>query len=151
MTKWWALTIRTIMGAYWVYFSSQKWLDSTWVRAIIRDAGLTNPYPLLASLITNNILPRWAEFTFVTTMVEAALGFALLLGIFTRLSSLLGAGVSGALALSFIGLLSDPPIAWFYLFSITGNISVLTNDPVEPWGLDRLLVRKWPRLVRLGA
>ncbi len=151
MSKWWAFTIRTIMGAYWIYFSSQKWLDSSWVKAIIRDAGLTNPFPFFASLITNNILPRWAEFTLVITMVEAAVGFALLLGVFTRLSSLLGAAVLGGLAMSFIGLFTEPPIAWFYLFSITGNISVLANDPLEPLGLDRLLVRKWSRLVQLGA
>lgn len=91
--------------------------------AAVEKYGLTAVVPVPAEL--------WVVGAFA---VETALGVAILLGVMTRLSAVVGFAV---LTLAMFGLADDPVIAHVGLFGLS---SVLVLTGAGRWSLDRLLL-----------
>ena len=132
------------MGFYWLYFSSQKWFDNAWVKPILDQAAVTNPNQTIGSILRDFVIPNWQLIITFQTVLEAAIGILLLIGLFTRVAGILGTLLASSLLLTFIGSLDVPVFVWFYLLSAFTNLTVAISDAGRNFGLDSLLVKKWP-------
>ena len=132
------------MGFYWLYFSSQKWFDNAWVKPILDQAASTNPNQTIGTLLRDFVIPNWQPLTTFQTVLEAVIGILLLIGLLTRVAGILGTLLASTLLLTFIGSLDAPVFVWFYLLSAFANLTVAISDAGRNFGLDSLLVKKWP-------
>jgi uncharacterized membrane protein YphA (DoxX/SURF4 family) len=140
----WKALLRVLLGVYWLYFSSQKWFDISWVKPILEEAARTNPVPLVSIALSNVVIPNWQSFTILQTVTEAAIGALLLIGFLTRFAGTLGAILGSTLLLTFLGALDAPVFAWFYIFTATSSLTVATSDSGKRLGIDQFLERKYP-------
>ena len=132
------------MGFYWLYFSSQKWFDNGWVKPILDQAAATNPNQAIGSILMDFVIPNWQPIIIFQTVLEGAIGILLVIGLLTRVDGILGTLLASTLLLTFIGSLDAPVFVWFYLLSAFTNLTVAISDAGRSFGLDSLLVKKWP-------
>ncbi len=136
--------LRLIIGFYWFYFSSQKWFDYSWVKPILDHAAETNPIPALAGLLRDSVIPNWQIITRTETIMEAAIGVLLVIGLLTRIAGTLGAFLASGLLFAFLGSLDAPVFAWFYILSALMSLTVSLSDAGKILGLDAVLATKRP-------
>jgi len=130
------------MGFYWLYFSSQKWFDNSWVKPILEHAAASNPNPAYTALLTNLVIPNWLIITQIQTITEAMIGSLLLIGFLTRIAGTLGAILTINLAVCFLGLLNEPALVWFYVLSASSSMTVAVSDAGRIFGIDGMLTNK---------
>jgi thiosulfate dehydrogenase [quinone] large subunit len=96
--------------------------------------------------LVNVMIPNWTLFGWMTLITETFIGATLILGLFTRLGSLVAIGM--ALNIT-IGILSVPhEWVWTYIMLISFPVLFLLTDAGRSFGLDSLLV---PRLEHATA
>lgn len=135
--------IRTTLGVYWIYFSSQRWLDYSWAKDLLIDAAKANTLPIYGEILRSMAVPNWEIVIVTQTVLEAIVGFLLLLGLLTRLSAIVGVVLAVNLTLTFTPSASDFGLVfWFYLLSVVANASVITDESNRWIGLDRFLTKK---------
>lgn len=132
------------MGFYWIYFSSQKWFSTAWVKPVLDESAATNPIRIVGMVLRDFVIPSWQPITTFQTVLEAIIGILLLIGLFTRVAGILGTILASTLLLTFIGSLDAPVFVWFYLISAVANMTVAILNAGRNFGLDSLLVKKWP-------
>lgn len=108
------------------------------------QAAATNPNQTIGGILRDFVIPNWQPIIIFQTVLETAIGLLLLVGLFTRVVGILGTILASSLLLTFIGSLDAPVFVWFYLLSAFTNLTVAISDAGRNFGLDSLLVKKWP-------
>lgn len=101
--------------------------------------------PGLKPLVNDLILPNWDIFQWVVTGIEVGVGSLLVLGLATRFGALIGLGMQLFLAAVYFSSgrwMFEQPHEYVPMFILA---IVATG---RYWGLDRLVVRRWPNLTR---
>ena len=95
-------------------------------------------------ILSDFVIPNWQPITTSQTILEAVIGTLLLIGLFTRVSGILGTLLASTLLVTFLGSIDAPVFIWFYLLSASASLTVAISDAGKSLGLDRLLEKKWP-------
>jgi thiosulfate dehydrogenase (quinone) large subunit len=96
--------------------------------------------------LVNVMIPNWTFFGWMTLITETFIGATLMLGLFTRLGSLVAIGM--ALNIT-IGIVSVPhEWVWTYVMLIMLPVIFLFTDAGRSFGLDSFIA---PRLDRAAA
>lgn len=114
-------------------------------RQIRRGAPKGTGVPGLKRFTNNVALAHWKTFQWVVTGVELGAGALLILGLASRLAALIDLGEQLFLALVYFSSnrwLFEQPHEYVPL------LILLVVPAGRYWGLDGLLVRRWPRLAR---
>src|SRR5437588_469217 len=103
----WQSLVRLGVGAYWLYFASQKWPAPFglpphgigWMHKLLVDSAQTNPVPGLGALLTQLVLPNWQLFATAQAVAETTVAVLLIIGLATRPAALLATplGPAGSL------------------------------------------------------
>ena len=98
------------------------------------------------AFLLNVMIPNWTFFGWMTLVTETFIGVTLILGLFTRLGSLVAIGM--ALNIT-IGIVSVPhEWVWTYVMLVALPVIFLLTDAGRSFGLDAFLA---PRLDRAAA
>jgi thiosulfate dehydrogenase [quinone] large subunit len=102
--------------------------------------------PAYRDFLVNVMIPNWTFFGWMTLVTETFIATTLILGLFTRLGSLVAIGM--ALNIT-IGIVSVPhEWVWTYVMLIMLPVLFLFTDAGRSFGLDSLVA---PRLDRAAA
>jgi uncharacterized membrane protein YphA (DoxX/SURF4 family) len=133
------------LGAYWLYFASQKWSGVSWVHPLIVAAGAQNPVPGVHELLVRVVTPNWFLFAEAQTAGETLAGALLVLGLATRWAAGLAVLLSVGLSLSIAFTIPDLGLRWLYYLAVFTSLAVAVNGPGS-LALERLLpVPRWLR------
>jgi uncharacterized membrane protein YphA (DoxX/SURF4 family) len=141
----WQLALRGIVGSYWIFFSSQRWLNPFGVRDITITATQGNYIPVYGTLLRAVILPNPELTILAVTFLESAVGFMILLGVLPKVAATLGAIDSVNLTLTFSFCTcpwteSDFPLTfWFYFSALLLNVQLLFDESWKAAGIERLV------------
>jgi thiosulfate dehydrogenase [quinone] large subunit len=92
------------------------------------------------------MIPNWTVFGWMTLITVTFIGVTLILGLFTRLGSVVALGMAINIT---IGIMSVPhEWVWTYIMLITFPALFLLTDAGRSFGLDSFLA---PRLERAAA
>ena len=134
--------LRIIIGAMWWQQSLWKipphydWGLIHWMQEMVEHASTQ----LQSGLVRDFVLPNIAVFGPLVYAVEVAIAASLILGLLTRLSSVLGALMAINL---WLGLYSAPgEWPWTYMFLVVLELLYLLNPPGRSLGFDALLWRR---------
>lgn len=96
--------------------------------------------------LVNVLIPNWTFFGWMTLITETFIGVTLILGLFTRLGSVVAIGMAANIT---IGILSVPhEWVWTYTMLIMLPVLFLLTDAGRSLGVDAYLA---PRLDRAAA
>lgn len=96
--------------------------------------------------LVNVMIPHWTFFGWMTLITETLIGVTLMLGLFTRLGSLVAIGMAANIT---IGILNVPhEWGWTYVMMIMLPAMFLLTDAGRSFGLDAFLA---PRLEEAGV
>jgi uncharacterized membrane protein YphA (DoxX/SURF4 family) len=126
-TQLWHSLFRIGVGAFWLYFASQKWQGIGWMQPMMEQAARSNPVPGLHELLTQVVAPHWAPFALAQSAGETAVGVLLVAGIATRPAACLGALLGLDLALTVAFLTPDPGLRWLYYLAVLASVEVAVN------------------------
>jgi uncharacterized membrane protein YphA (DoxX/SURF4 family) len=146
----WRSLFRIGVGAYWLYFASQKWpaplnhgID--WMQGYIVDAARLNPVPGLHAFLVQVVVPNWMPFALAQAVGETLAGVLLVLGLATRPAALIATLLALNLSLTVAFTVGDIGIRWLYYLPVLASFEVLVNGG-GAWALDRApLVPAWLR------
>ncbi len=142
--------LRGIVGVMWWQQSLWKIPPNFdgliyWMKQLVDHAAI----PLQGDLVAQVVLPNIAVFGPLVYLTEVAIGVSLMLGLFTRLGALAGAGMAINL---WLGLYSAPgEWPWTYFFLIVIQLLFLVDPPGRSLGVDVLLRAALLRGRPLGA
>jgi len=143
--------VRVGVGAYWLYFASQKWPAPYgapphgigWLLPLMEAAAKTNPVPGLQTVFSRLVVPNWQFFAIAQTVTETVVGVLLILGIATRPAALVGTLVAIELSLTVAFLQTDVGLRWLYYLPIPATLAVFVGGAGSV-GVGRLLSRpRW--------
>jgi uncharacterized membrane protein YphA (DoxX/SURF4 family) len=143
----WQSLFRIGVGAFWLYFASQKWPEPLgvgpthgigWMHPLMEKAAQVNPILPLHDLLTQLVLPNWSLFAMAQAVGETAVGVLLILGIATRPAALVGTLLALNLSLTVAFTVSDPGLRWLYYLPVLASFEVFVN------GSGRLAVDRAP-------
>jgi uncharacterized membrane protein YphA (DoxX/SURF4 family) len=153
----WNWVFRVSMGIMW--WSQTLWkLPPTygglrfWTDQIVKGAA----FPVHTDFVRSVVLPHFTFFAFQVYVSEVLIAVSLMLGLFTRLGSLLGALSAVNLYLGLYRIPSEWP--WTYGFMILLQVMLFVHHVGRSLGIDAMLVRgiqrpsprgTWGRLVTL--
>jgi uncharacterized membrane protein YphA (DoxX/SURF4 family) len=154
MAPLWPLALaRIVYGLLW--WQQSKWKVPSDDFGRISGGGLWYwtqqeiQYPTVLaykSFLVNVVVPHWTFFGWLTLVTETFIGATLLLGLFTRLGSLVAIGMAVNVT---IGILSVPhEWVWTYTMLIMWPVVFLLTDAGRSFGVDGFLA---PRLDRAAA
>ena len=133
------------LGAYWLYFASQKWSGVAWVHPVLQAAAARNPVPGVHELLVQVVAPHWLVFAQAETVGETVAGALLVVGLATRWGAALAVLLSVGLSLSVAFTISDIGLRWLYYLAVFASLAVAVNGPGS-LALERLLpVPRWLR------
>jgi uncharacterized membrane protein YphA (DoxX/SURF4 family) len=133
------------LGAYWLYFASQKWGGVSWVHPLIVAAGARNPVPGVHELLVRVVTPNWFLFAEAQTAGETVAGALLLVGLATRWAAGLAVLLSVGLSLSIAFTIPDLGLRWLYYLAFFASLAIAVNGPGS-LALERLFpVPRWLR------
>ena len=140
----WQVTLRLIVGAYWIFFSYSKWSDRSWVRDLLGTAAQGSYIPIYGQILRSLASPNWSTLAIAITIVEAAVGLMILLGLFTRIAAAVGAflGLNLTLTFSFCNCpwTSDFQLVfWFYFAPTLLNVQLIFDQSSNIFGLQKIL------------
>lgn len=102
--------------------------------------------PAFKDFLVNVMIPYWTFFGWMTLITETFIGATLMLGLFTRLGSLVAIGMAVNIT---IGILSVPhEWVWTYTMLVMFPVVFLLTDAGRSFGLDAFLA---PPLDRAAA
>jgi uncharacterized membrane protein YphA (DoxX/SURF4 family) len=113
-----------------------------WVQQEIQHPTVT----AYRDFLVNVMIPNWTFFGWMTLVTETFIGVTLMLGLFTRLGSLVAIGMAANIT---VGILSVPhEWGWTYVMLIAWPAVFLLTDAGRSFGLDAFLA---PPLERSAA
>lgn len=116
-----------------------------WVQQEIQYPTL----PAYRDFLVNVMIPNWTLFGWMTLVTETFIGVTLILGLFTRLGSLVAIGMAANITL---GILSVPhEWGWTYTMLIMLPVLFLLTGAGRSVGLDALLVPRFERAAAGGS
>lgn len=136
MSEAWPSVFRVVVGLYWLYFASTKWLGVDWTRGLIQSAGHVNPIPGLHELLIQVVAPNWYVFSIAQTIAETVVAVLLILGLATRWAAIGGLLLAMNLALVVAFEVSDPGFRWLYYLAVLVNAQVIVSG-AGPYALAR--------------
>lgn len=139
--RWWPSAARLVVGAYWLYFASQKWGGVGWMRTLIQGNPAHEPIPGLHQILQVVVAPNWEFFAVTQAVLETAVGILLVLGVRTRLVAALGTLLALELALTVAFEITDGGFQWLYYLAVLVNFQVLMAGG-GPLSLDGVLARR---------
>ena len=138
----WQMTLRFVVGGYWLLFSYQKWFDRSWVGEMLRNAAYDNYVPVYGAFLRNVIVPNSQIVALLVTIIEAAVGLVIILGVAIRTASIVGCMMDLNLLLTFGPSTNDfPLIFWFYFTPLLLNLQLYFDVSHEMVGLRALTTR----------
>jgi uncharacterized membrane protein YphA (DoxX/SURF4 family) len=120
---------RVGVGAYWLYFASQKWGGVAWVHPLLVAAGTRNPIPGVHELLVQVVTPNWSLFATAETVGETVAGVLLLLGLATRFGAGLAVLLALGLSLSVAFTVGDVGLRWLYYLGFFASLAIAVNGP----------------------
>jgi thiosulfate dehydrogenase (quinone) large subunit len=109
-------------------------------------------YPTLAAhkaFLVNVMIPHWTFFGWMTLITETFIGTTLILGLGTRLGSIVAIGMAANIT---IGILSVPhEWGWTYTMLIMFPVLFLLTDAGRSFGVDAFLARPLDRAATGGS
>ncbi len=136
MSKAWPSVFRVIVGLYWLYFASTKWLGVGWMQGLMQSAGHANPIPGLHEFLIQVVAPNWYVFAIAQTIGETVVAVLLILGLATRWAAIGGLLLAVNLALVVAFEVSDPGFRWLYYLGVLVNAQVIVSG-AGPYALAR--------------
>jgi uncharacterized membrane protein YphA (DoxX/SURF4 family) len=133
----WKSLFRIVVGLYWLYFASTKWLGVDWLRGLMQSAGGVNPIPGLHEILVQVVAPNWFLFAVGQTVAETVVGLLLVTGLATRWAAIGGLLLAMNLALVVAFEVSDPGFRWLYYLAVIVNAQVMVSG-AGPYALSRL-------------
>lgn len=122
--------IRLGVGAFWLYFASQKWHGLGWMRPLMMQSAVHNPVPGLHEFLVVVVSPHWQAFALAQTLGETLVGALLVLGLATRAAAWLGVLLALNLSLTVAFLVSpDTGFRWLYYLAVLADLAVAVNGP----------------------
>jgi uncharacterized membrane protein YphA (DoxX/SURF4 family) len=132
-----ASLFRIVVGLYWLYFASQKWLGVAWMHSLIVSTAHANPIPGLHEFLVEVVVPNWFLFAVGQGVGETAVAILLILGLGTRWAGILGLLLAANLALTVAFGVTDDGFRWLYYLAVLINAQVIVSGP-GPYALARL-------------
>ncbi len=129
LLKVWSLALRLTVGGFWLFFSSQRWIDRTWVKELLQTATAGNYLPIYRDLL-RILLPHWEPLTLFVTILETVIGVMIILGIYPRFAAIIGFAIATNLLLTFSfcrcpwNEVDAPQVFWFYFSAALLNLAV---------------------------
>lgn len=111
-------------------------------RGILAADTQTHPVAAYKRIIDDVVLPNWDFFASLLTVTELLVGVLLILGLFTPIAALIGAGFT--LHLNF-AVWDRNFWAWEYAVEWMPLIGLALMRAGRFWGMDRRLARRFPR------
>ena len=131
------------VGAYWLYFASQKWGGVAWVHPLMVQAAARNPIPGVHELLVQVVTPHWSQFAMAQTVGETVVGVLLVLGLATRWAAGLAVLLSLGLSLSIAFDIADLGGRWLYYLGFFASLAIAVNGP-GAFAVERLIpVPRW--------
>ena len=130
--------IRIAVGLLWL--SNVGWKTPTSFSSLrgFTEAGVNHPVLApYAWVLKHAVLPNFTIFAWGVLAIECSLAAFLLIGLFTRLFGVIGAGQAAAIGLSVA--LSPGEWPWTYYLMIMANIALVASAAGCVWGLDALV------------
>jgi uncharacterized membrane protein YphA (DoxX/SURF4 family) len=135
--------LRIIVGSMWWQQSLWKipphydWGLIHWMQEMVEHAST----PLQSNLVHDIVLPNIAVFGPLVYAIEVEIGASLILGVLTRLGSVLGALMAINL---WLGLYSAPgEWPWTYMFLVVIELIFLLDPPGRSLGIDAICWRRF--------
>ncbi len=134
--------LRIIVGTMWWQQSLWKvpphydWGLIHWMQVMVDHASTQ----LQSNLVRDIVLPNIAVFGPLVYVIEVAIAGSLILGLLTRLSSVLGALMAINLWLGLYNAPNEWP--WTYMFLVVLELLFLLDPPGRSLGIDALLWRR---------
>ncbi len=152
-SAWWRSLFRIGVGAYWLYFASQKWPAPwglaphgiSWMHGYITAAAQTNPVPYLRDALAQVVVPNWQLFATGQAVAETLVAVLLIIGFATRPAALVATLLAVDLSLTVAFLVADPGLRWLYYLPILASFQVFVAGS-GPLALERARwVPEWLR------
>jgi uncharacterized membrane protein YphA (DoxX/SURF4 family) len=150
----WQSLFRVGVGAYWLYFASQKWPEPIglgpehgigWMQPLMQQAAQASPIPPLHDLMVQLVLPNWSLFATAQAVGETVVGVLLILGLLTRPAALVATLLALNLSLTVAFTVSDIGLRWLYYLPVLASFEVFVNGSGS-LALDRLgFIPRWLR------
>ncbi len=146
----WRFAVRFVIGSFWWQQTLWKFPTNTggleyWTKLEVAHAAI----PLQSQLIKVLVLPVFTPFAYGVYAFEALVAVSVLLGLFTRVFSVLGALLIFSL---FTGLYSAPgEWPWSYAFLTLIMVTMAVEDYGMSFGVDMLLAHRSPAAKRQRA
>lgn len=135
------------MGGYWLFFSSQRWSDRSWLKDLVNTAAQGNYVPFYGDVLRVFVAPNWEMIALVATVLETGVGLMILFGVFTRIAGVLGAFDNLNLTLTFSFCRCPwaeadlPLVFWFYFAAMLLNVQIAFDQSSKTIGIQRFLNR----------
>jgi uncharacterized membrane protein YphA (DoxX/SURF4 family) len=121
----WRGAFRIVVGAYWLFFASQKWGGVGWMQPLIQGAAAVNPIPGLHELLAVVIAPNWFLCAVLQAVAETVVGVLLVLGLATRKAAVVGLLLALNLALVVAFEYRDVGFRWLYYLGVLVNAELV--------------------------
>jgi uncharacterized membrane protein YphA (DoxX/SURF4 family) len=132
----WRSLFRIGIGAFWLYFASQKWPAPYgpgpthgigWVHGLIEQAARVNPVPGLHDLLAHVVVPNWSLFALGQAVAETVVGVLLILGLATRPAALVATLLALGLSLTIAFTVADIGVRWLYYLPVLAGFEIFVN------------------------
>ncbi len=127
----WRTLFRVGVGAFWLYFASQKWPPRGvgWMQGLIQGAAGVNPIPGLHEFLAQVAAPNWFWFALAQAAGETVVGVLLVLGLASRKAAILGFLLALNLALVVAFEAPDVGFRWLYYLAVLVNAELIFVEP----------------------
>lgn len=125
----WRALYRVVVGAFWLYFASQKWGGVGWMKGLIQGAAAVNPIPGLHEFLAVVVAPNWYLAAVGQGIGETLVGLLLVLGLGTRKAAVLGVLLALNLCLVVAWEQPDPGYRWLYYLALLVNAELVFAEP----------------------
>ena len=122
----WASIFRIVVGAYWLYYASQKWQGVGWMQSVIASTAKANPIPGLHEFLVQVTVPNWFLFAVAQGAGETVVAALLIIGLGTRWAGVLGLLLAINLALT-VAFAADPGFRFLYYLAVLVNAQVIVS------------------------
>jgi uncharacterized membrane protein YphA (DoxX/SURF4 family) len=122
----WASVFRIVVGAYWLYYASQKWHGVGWMQSLIASTAKANPIPGLHEFLVQVTVPNWFLFAVAQGAGETVVAVLLIIGLGTRWAAVLGLLLAINLALT-VAFGADPGFRFLYYLAVLVNGQVIVS------------------------
>jgi thiosulfate dehydrogenase [quinone] large subunit len=99
--------------------------------------------------LVNVMLPHWTFFGWMTLITETFIAVTLMLGLFTRLGSLVAIGMAANITIGILGVPHE--WGWTYVMLIMLPVVFLLTDAGRSFGLDAFVARRLDRAADGGS